>query len=87
MNKPFSRQSFKEMYELTEDLLDLAKQETFSHNKTPLRGAAFYLMYALYFKQPFRPQARIKGRHQTELSFIRSKILYQFLKKIRIFYF
>jgi len=54
------RTSFKEMFELTEDLIELAKQETFSHNKTPLRVAALYLIYSLYFKQPFRPKTRIK---------------------------
>ena len=43
---------------MTEDLIELAKQETFSHNKTPLRVAALYLIYSLYFKQPFRPKTR-----------------------------
>ena len=54
------RPSFKEMFELTEDLIELAKQETCSHNKTPLRVAALYLIYSLYFKQPCRPRVKFR---------------------------
>ena len=54
------RSSFRELYEFTEDLFDLVKQETLSHNKMPIRAAAIYLLYALYFKQPTRPKVRIK---------------------------
>jgi len=67
------RTSFKEMFELTEDLIELAKQETFSHNKTPLRVAALYLIYSLYFKQPFRPKTRIKlslSEYKEMVSFV-----------------
>ena len=54
------RTSFKELYELTDDLMVLAKQEAAaSHNKTPIRAAACYLLYALYFKQPLRPKVRL----------------------------
>ena len=55
------------MFELTEDLIELAKQETFSHNKTPLRVAALYLIYSLYFKQPFRPKTRYGGAFKKTL--------------------
>ena len=49
------RQTFRELYEFTEDLFDLVKLEAMTPNKFSNRAAAIYLLYALYFKQPARP--------------------------------
>ena len=49
------RQTFRELYEFTEDLFDLVKLQAMALNKFSNRAAAIYLLYALYFKQPARP--------------------------------
>ena len=49
------RQTFRELYEFTEDLFDLVKLQAMAQNKFSNRAAAIYLLYALYFKQPARP--------------------------------
>ena len=54
------RQTFRELFEFTEDLFDLVKLQTSSQNKFGHRAAAIYLLYSLYFKQPARPMVRIK---------------------------
>ena len=52
------RQTFRELYEFTEDLFDLVKIQAMSPNNFGNRAAAIYLLYSLYFKQPTRPMVR-----------------------------
>lgn len=59
------RESFRELYEFTEDMFDIVKQHAVkTRNKTDnpeeIRFAAMYLLYALYFKQPCRPMVKIR---------------------------
>ena len=56
------RQTFRELYEFTEDLFDLVKLQAISPNKFGNRAAAIYLLYALYFKQPARPMVSATSR-------------------------
>ena len=51
----YGRQTFRELYEFTEDLFDLVKLQAMGLNQFGNRAAAIYLLYALYFKQPARP--------------------------------
>merc|ERR1711935_111491 len=59
------RESFRELYEFTEEMFDRIKKYALSvHNKKPnnelVRFAAIYLLYSLYFKQPCRPMVKIR---------------------------
>jgi len=59
------RESFRELYEFTEELLDIVKQYSLKtrkkdENPEGIRFAALYLLYALYFKQPCRPKVKIR---------------------------
>ena len=54
------RQTFREMFEFTEDLFDLVKLQAITLTKFGNRAAAVYLLYALYFKQPARPLVSYK---------------------------
>jgi len=59
------RESFRELYEFTEEMFDRIKKYALSvHNKKPnnklVRFAAIYLMYSLYFKQPCRPKVKFR---------------------------
>jgi len=54
------RQSYRELYEFTEDLLGHARNLSLHPNDFGRRAAAFYLLYTLYFKQPCRPKVRIR---------------------------
>lgn len=58
------RQTFRETFELTEDLFELAKLMAFgggSGGTTASRSAAaMYLLYSLYFKQPTRPKVELE---------------------------
>ena len=56
------RQTFRELYEFTEDLFDLVKLQALSPNSIGCRAAAIYLLYSLYFKQPARPMVRCNHR-------------------------
>ena len=53
------RQTFRELFEFTEDLFDLVKLQAITLTKFGNRAAAVYLLYALYFKQPARPLVSI----------------------------
>ena len=55
------RQTFRELYELTEDLFDLVKIQAMPPNKFSKRAASVYLLYALYFKQPARPLVSVQS--------------------------
>lgn len=54
------RQDYRELYEFTEDLFDSIKRNLMPSNLFALRSAAFYLLYAIYFKQPLRPIVKIR---------------------------
>jgi len=59
------RESFRELYEFTEDMFDIVKQYALKarkkvDNPEGIRFAALYLLYALYFKQPCRPKVKIR---------------------------
>jgi len=59
------RESFRELYEFTEDMFDMVKQYAVktrkkADNPEGIRFAALYLLYALYFKQPCRPMVKIR---------------------------
>jgi len=59
------RESFRELYEFTEELFDIVKQYALKTRKKDdnpegIRFAALYLLYALYFKQPCRPKVKIR---------------------------
>jgi len=54
------RQSYRELYEFTEDLLGHTRNLCLHPNDFGRRAAAFYLLYTLYFKQPCRPKVRIR---------------------------
>ena len=59
------RESFREMFEFTEELFMRVKKYTLSTlggktNHPLVRYAALYLMYSLYFKQPCRPRVKIR---------------------------
>jgi len=63
------RDTFRELYELTVDILQRTKQYTAAvlqkkENNILIRYAAVYLLYAFYFKQPTRPRVRIKLSYQ-----------------------
>ena len=53
------RQTFRELYEFTEDLFDLVKLQALPPNMFGSRAAAIYLLYSLYFKQPARPMVSL----------------------------
>jgi len=59
------RESFREMFEFTEELFLKVKKYAFSllggkTNHALVRYAAIYLLYSLYFKQPCRPRVKIR---------------------------
>jgi len=59
------RESFREMFEFTEDLFVRVKKYSLSTllgktNHPLVRYAAIYLLYSLYFKQPCRPRVKIR---------------------------
>ena len=59
------RESFREMFEFTEELFVRVKKYAFSMlggktNHALVRYAAIYLLYSLYFKQPCRPRVKIR---------------------------
>ena len=54
------RQSYRELYEFTEDLLGHTRNLSLHPHDFGRRAAAFYLLYTLYFKQPCRPKVRIR---------------------------
>jgi len=59
------RESFREMFEFTEELFLRVKKYAFSMmggktNNALVRYAAIYLLYSLYFKQPCRPKVKIR---------------------------
>lgn len=54
------RRSYRELYELIEDLFEIVKVQCLFPKEFGTRAAAFYLLYTLYFKQPLRPRVRIR---------------------------
>ena len=58
------RQSYRELYEFTEDLLAYTRKLALSPYGFGNRAAAVYLLYTLYFKQPCRPKVRIRVEYE-----------------------
>ena len=58
------RQSYRELYEFTEDLLAYTRTLALSPYGFGNRAAAVYLLYTLYFKQPCRPKVRIRVEYE-----------------------
>ena len=54
------RQYARELYELTEEVLACAKRRALAPESQPVRAAAVYLTYALYFRQPLRPRIKVR---------------------------
>ena len=54
------RQDYRELFEFTEDLFDRVKKYCKPEINLGTRSAAFYLLYALFIKQPLRPIVRIR---------------------------
>jgi len=59
------RESFREMFEFTEEIFFRIKKYALSHlggksNHPLVRYAAIYLLYSLYYKQPCRPRVKIR---------------------------
>jgi len=59
------RESFREMFEFSEELLARVKRFALSSlqgkaNHQLVRFAAIYMLYSLYFKQPCRPRAKVR---------------------------
>ncbi|XP_059084943.1 snRNA-activating protein complex subunit 1-like [Tigriopus californicus] len=53
--------NFRDVYELTEDLLTLIKGHLIlADNDFALRAASLYTLYGVYWKQPIRPRLRIR---------------------------
>jgi len=59
------RESYRDLYEFTEEILDRVKQSARpvyqNRERNPLlRYAGLYMMYALFFKQPCRPRVKLR---------------------------
>ena len=59
------RESFRDLYEFTEELFHRVKKYVLSElkgkpNNMLVRYAGLYLMYSLYFKQPCRPRVKFR---------------------------
>lgn len=59
------RESYRDLYEFTEEILDRVKQSTRPvyqnrERNSLLRYAGLYMMYALFFKQPCRPRVKLR---------------------------
>ena len=64
------RQDYRELFEFTEDLFDRVKKYCKPEINLGTRSAAFYLIYALYFKQPLRPIVRIRVTSEEYENFV-----------------
>ena len=54
------RQSYRELHEFAENLLEMVKTFCLSPQEFGTTAAALYLLYVLYFKQPLRPKVKIR---------------------------
>jgi len=66
------RDSFRDLYELTTDILYRVKQYAKSsfkgkQNNILVRYAAIYMLYSIFFKQPCRPRVRIRLSYEEYL--------------------